>query len=92
MPYSQISTFQKTTDAHAGALVLNSSAVAHRITIRNIHATETVYLGGAGVTTSTGFPLLPEESITLEIGRAADIYYVHTNTTTVDLRVLIESE
>lgn len=92
MTYQVISSFKKTTDASGGALQLHTSNACHRITIRNFHATETVYLGNSSVTVAQGFPLQPGESITLQMGNANKIYYIHTNAVSVDLRVLIELE
>lgn len=91
MTYQVIKSFKKTTDAHAAPLQLATSNVCHRITIRN-YGSEDVFLGPSDVTVETGFPLLVGESITLQFSNANQIYYIHTNTTSVDLRVLIELE
>lgn len=92
MTYQVISSFKKTTDASGGALQLHTNNACHRITIRNYHATELVYLGDSSVSTTQGFPLLPGESITLQASNANKIYYINPNATSVDLRVLIELE
>lgn len=43
----------------------------YSITIRNLDASNTVYLGASGVTSSTGFPLKAGESITFDRNFAA---------------------
>lgn len=44
----------------------------------------TIYLGGQGVTTSTGFPLATDDSLTVDLVNEA-VYAVATVTTTVHI-------
>ena len=56
------------------AVIMAAAAPAHyrySITIRNLDAANTVYLGAASVTSATGFPLKPGESFTLDRNDAA---------------------
>lgn len=43
----------------------------HSILIKNTDTTNTVYIGASGVTTGTGFPLKPGETMTLDRNYAA---------------------
>lgn len=42
------------------------------LAIRNRHATESIFVGGAGVTTATGFEVLAGESLTLDLSAGSD--------------------
>jgi hypothetical protein len=56
------------------AVIKAAPATGHyrySITIRNLDAANTVYIGIVGVTSSTGFPLKPYEAITLDRNSAA---------------------
>ena len=69
------------------ATALPASALANRraLIIRN-NGSATVYLGAAGVTTASGFPLDPGQSLALEIGTLA--IYGRVASGTVEVRVL----
>jgi hypothetical protein len=53
-------------------------------TIKNTHATATVYLGGSGVTTATGYPLAAGDVIDLgDLGTDDAVYGIVTTSTAV---------
>lgn len=56
------------------------------IAIYNESTTANVYLGGSGVTTANGFPLLPGEKISLDATARAIIYAVSSSS--VSIRIL----
>lgn len=43
----------------------------------------TIYVGPAGVTTTTGYPLKPGEAISYGVGNLSSIYMIGTNTTDI---------
>lgn len=57
-------------------------------TIKNLHATATIYLGGSGVTTSTGYPLAAGD--TIDVGQLGfdDAVYGIVSSSTADIAVL----
>ena len=69
------------------ATPLPASALANRrsMMIYN-NGAAIIYLGGSGVTTATGFPLLPGQAVTLEVGTLA--VYGRVLTGTVEARIL----
>lgn len=69
------------------ATALPASALAARrvLWIYN-NGTATIFLGPAGVTTSNGFPLLPGQSISMEVG--ALVVYGIAASSTVEARVM----
>ena len=69
------------------ATALPASALAARrvLWIYN-NGTATIFLGPAGVTTSNGFPLLPGQSVALEVG--ALVMYGRVATGTVEARLM----
>ena len=70
-------------------LLLPQSDLREKTLIYNNHATLTVYLGGATVTTGTGIPLIAGGSYFDEPPSpdTSALYAVGTTTTTTDLRV-----
>ena len=58
----------------AAAVIKAAPATGHyrySITIRNLDTTNTVYIGGSGVTAATGYPIKSGESFTLDRNFAA---------------------
>lgn len=70
---SQIATANVATSTAAGVAAA-ARAGRRSVTVKNTDTSITVYLGGSGVTTGTGLPLLAGESITLET--AAAVYAI----------------
>lgn len=50
----------------SASIVVAAGAMANQRAVKNTDATNTAYLGGAGVAVATGFPLKPGESITFD--------------------------
>ena len=69
------------------ATPLPASALANRraVMIYN-NGAAIIYLGGSGVTTTAGFPLLPGQAVTLEVGTLA--VYGRVASGTVEARIL----
>lgn len=69
------------------ATALPASALAARrvLWVYN-NGSATIFLGPAGVTTSNGFPLLPGQSVALEVGTL--VMYGRVATGTVEARVM----
>lgn len=66
-----INTAQVTVnDAGGGTLIRAADAGRSSLTLYNADTTDTVYIGNSGVTTATGFALLPGEKFTIEAGAA----------------------
>lgn len=55
------------------------SITGQTIAIRNMNASETVYLGGSDVDVYSGFPLYAGEQISLELQLPQDVYGVSTS-------------
>ena len=69
------------------ASALPASALANRRALWVFNnGAATIYLGAAGVTTANGFPLLPGQSVVLEVGTLA--VYGRVAAGTVEARVL----
>lgn len=72
-------TGTKTVTAVAASIFAGGSALANRnfMMVSNVSA-NTVYWGGSGVTTSSGIPLLPGDSMTFVFKKttATDIYFI----------------
>jgi len=68
--------------ATTATVIVARSNNTGRTTIKNLHATEDVFLGGSGVTTSNGFPLEPGEAMSIE-SMAAIYGIVASGTATV---------
>lgn len=49
-------------------------------------ARPTVYIGGPGISTTTGYPLVPGEEIILDVTDDIQLYAIVVQTDTVDLR------
>lgn len=58
-------------------LVFDAGEDYPRVILKNTHATNTVFLGAAGVTTGTGFELVAGATVTLQ-DITADLYAVAT--------------
>ena len=61
-PYVAASVALTTT----AAIVIAAGAMPNQRTLKNTDATNTAFIGGAGVTAATGFPLKPGESLTFD--------------------------
>ena len=69
------------------ATALPASVLANRRSVMAYNnGAAIIYLGGSGVTTATGFPLLPGQAVTLEVGTLA--VYGRVLTGTVEARIL----
>lgn len=79
------------TVSSASRLTVLTSAIAvtipdgkASILLKNIHESETIYLGKIDVNTSTGFPLLPGETLSLDkVGTLDTLYAITANTGTL---------
>jgi hypothetical protein len=58
------------------------------LSIRNFHKTTKAYTGGSGVTSSTGFPLLPYESLPFDISQAVNVYGICETGQTAEIRYI----
>jgi len=58
------------------------------ISIRNWSDTEIVYIGGAGVTVATGFPILPKESLPLDAGAGVQAYGICNTGKSAEIRYI----
>lgn len=65
-------TAEATTVTTTATLIDTSLATGREAALLRNNGAVTVYLGGSGVTTSTGFPLAAGESLTLP--RGASVY------------------
>jgi hypothetical protein len=52
----------------------SDSRVGESVAVTNTHASATVYLGGAGVTSSTGFPLVAGGSLSVDLDGTETLY------------------
>jgi hypothetical protein len=75
--------------AGAAAASVVASALANRkyLHIMNVD-NRRVFIGQAGVTEATGYPLSPRAAIMLRAGANVDVQFVGTATSTPDIRVL----
>lgn len=89
-----VEVFYKGSTVLAGAVSVTTSAIAlpasalssrRALWIYN-NSTVTVYLGAAAVTTASGFPLLPGQSVALEVGALA--IYGRVATGTAEVRIM----
>ncbi len=61
-----------------------TTQIVHSVTVKSLSTnTVAVYLGGIGVTITTGFELLPGESISLDISDLATIFCISGSATQV---------
>lgn len=58
------------------------------IIIRNWDTDNYVYVGGSGITASTGFPLLPKESLPFDLSDGAQLYGICETGLTAEVRYL----
>lgn len=58
------------------------------ISVRNWSGSEKVYLGNSGVTTANGFPILPYESLPLNIADGGDVYGICETGKTAEIRYI----
>lgn len=58
------------------------------ITIFNNSSSETVYIGGSSVTTSTGYPLLPYQGLPFDLGSGGQLYGICNTGKTASVRYL----
>lgn len=63
---------QVTTSTSAASIA--ARATRRGITVRNLDSSITIYIGGVGVTSSTGMPLKAGESIAIDTSAA--VYYI----------------
>lgn len=56
--------------------------------IRNFSKDNIIYIGDSAVTTTTGFPILPYESIPFDINAGANLYAICETGLTADVRTL----
>lgn len=76
------------TTVTATATKIPASIAAGRASIILFNSgSYTVYLGGSGVTTATGFPLEPGDSLPIDVGDDIDIYGISV-TGTSEVRTL----
>ena len=67
------------TVATGTATAIATTQAIHSVTVKALSTnTVAVYVGGTGVTTSTGFELLAGESISLDIDNLADVFVIST--------------
>jgi hypothetical protein len=59
--------------------------------VRNTDATDSVFVGGSGVTAATGYELLPGAGVTVTLGNRADDLYGITASGTARVDVLVEN-
>ncbi|MBB4199026.1 hypothetical protein CCR94_08035 [Rhodoblastus sphagnicola] len=79
---STVFAFRQTATLSAAALP--SQVVVNGVVCTALSAnTGTIYVGGVGVTTSTGYPLVAGQSISYAATNASAIYMIGTNTTDV---------
>ena len=94
MDASGVEIFYKGSTVLSGAVSVGTSATAlpasalaaRRALIVYNNGSSTIYLGPAGVSTSGGFPLLPGQSVSLEVG--ALVIYGIVASGTVEARVM----
>ena len=72
------------------ATAIPSSKLENRkaISIRNNSDSVTIYLGESGVTTATGYPVLPKEQMSFDLGTGASIYGICDTGLTADVRYI----
>jgi hypothetical protein len=58
------------------------------ISIRNFDNTNTIYIGNSNVTTATGFPILPYESLPFDLSNGANIYAICETGKTASVRTI----
>ena len=89
-----VEIFYKGTTVLSGAVSVGTSATAlpasalsgRRVLWLYNNGAATIFLGPAGVTTANGFPLLPGQSVALEVGVL--VMYGRVATGTVEMRVM----
>lgn len=77
-----------TVTATATAIPTTPLADRKAIMIRNWSSDNYIYIGDASVTSSTGFPLLPKESLPFDITAGALIYGICETGKTAEVRYL----
>lgn len=71
-----IASSNQVTLGTAAVAILNAAVTGKTVSIVNVDATLTIYIGASGVTTATGFPLLPGQAFGLDIisGSTINVY------------------
>lgn len=72
----------------ATALPTTNLSNRKAITVFNNSNLNRVYLGGSGVTTANGYPLLPYQGLPLDLSDGAQLYGICDTGKTADCRVL----
>lgn len=81
----------------AAALIVGTTAVEltaslprrRRVYIKNVAATNVLYVGGSGVSTSNGYPIRVKEELWLDVTPGADIYGIMSSAAmSANVRVL----
>jgi len=82
VPGGVATTFRQTTTTSAAALA--SHAFSSGFTVKALSTNAAiVYVGGSGVTSSTGYPLSAGDSISYTLANSGSVYIVGGNTTDV---------
>lgn len=77
IPGGTVAGFQQTVTASAAALT--TQAFSSSFTIKAFSTnTGVTYVGGAGVTAATGFPLAAGQSVVLNLASTASVYIIGT--------------
>ena len=58
------------------------------ISVRNWSDTYTIYVGGSDVTSATGFPILPKESLPFAMSNGAQLYGICATGETAEVRTV----
>ena len=85
---SAFATTAVTVTATATKLPTTNLDNRKAISVRNFDASNKVYLGNANVTTATGYPLLPYESLPFDMSQGAQLYGICETGQTADVRVM----
>jgi hypothetical protein len=73
---------QSGTAGTTSAVIATAGQYAHWVTIRNTHASNTLYLAGGATATTSDFPIAPGSALTLPSGFSNGIAAIASGATT----------